>query len=170
MGVDIIVKDAMINDEKITFDQTLSQLDFSITDFRKSGMKWYFYDFNDKFHSDELRSQFVTPVELISGANKIMDDVSEELLMDLNNNPIKAYQELKEILDEKLRILDQIIVKLQYYHERRKIYGAGKYLDKVKQMNYLDSFINIDAVIHYVELAVFFFVCGTNGHSIEWSY
>lgn len=37
MGVDIIVKDAINDNEIITFDQTLSQLGFSITDFRHYG-------------------------------------------------------------------------------------------------------------------------------------
>lgn len=171
MGVDIIVKDAINDNEIITFDQTLSQLGFSITDFRHYGMKWYFYDLNDKYHTDELRIQSVSATDLMIGACEIINDVSKELSMDLPNNPIEAYQQLKEIIDENLETLDQIITKLQSYYECKNVHGAWKYLNKVaKQKDQPDLSYQIETVIRYVELAVFFHVCGSNGHSIEWSY
>jgi len=183
MGVDILVKDIVVpfmtSIYTQTFDESLGLVKYRVTDFRKRGMKWYFFDTKELYHNDYLmgngKSHIVESKNLIIGAKKIIADISLELNLKLPNNPIKARDFLQNFLDNDKSKIESIIDTLKSFCENNDIVAAWDFLSDVNKYGLDGSpehplVRKIVSVMDYAELAVFFYFCGEFGHQIEWSF
>ncbi|XWV24549.1 putative ORFan [Tupanvirus deep ocean] len=179
MGVSVIVNDAIASNEhvveRISFDYTLSKINYDIIDFRHWGMKWFFNDLGNKYHRQFLRETNVTAECLIIGAKAIINDVADNLSMSLPDDPIEARTVLKGILAGNKKKLSSIIEILKKMHDEDEINKAWDFISELtlkkedeNENNLLHE--KIQSLMDHVELAVFFYTAGKNGHGIEWSF
>ncbi|XWV25782.1 endonuclease 2 [Tupanvirus soda lake] len=179
MGVSVTVNNALANSEDIipsvSFNDTLSKVGYDVIDFRNWGMKWYFYDTKNKYHHQYLRENNVSPENLILGAKAIINDVADELEMSLPSDPIEARKILEGFFVDNKEELHCVIKMLQKMYDDNEINKAWNFITELASKN-KDEIENnllyekIKLQMDYVELAVFFYTAGKNGHSIEWGY
>lgn len=133
MGVKIIVNDIITNIDgtlKITtFDQTIENIDYKICDFRKWGMKWFFYEQNNSIcRIYALKDSTTEPLNLIHGSEMMICEISNEIGIELPENPIEARTALLKIIEtSKDKILD-IYNKLQSMLNNDQIDAAWNFI------------------------------------------
>jgi len=88
MGVYLDIRGSIDNNGNvITFKQTLSSLNYSVRNFSGCAIKWYYHDFNDKFHTKLLSpvndNGDIPSINMINWALKILHDIHIHIEIDL---------------------------------------------------------------------------------------
>ncbi len=141
MGVEIYVKkfiDTSNNTtKKVSFDETLEKNNCDIIDFRKWGMKWYFYYNHDiskslDCYDPELLENKVMPEKLVTGSLKMIDGIFKTLGLEPCSEPIKAREIFFDYVLGYVYNLRQIISNLRNLYDNNDFDGAWKLLDRYR--------------------------------------
>lgn len=156
---------------QIIIDSFNNTINHKMIDFQLYEMAWWFYDFNDKYHTDYLRgdvNNIVRPSELICGARKIINDVMVELGLTIHGSPIVIRDHFQSIIDNNKQQLKAIIDNASTMYAIDDITNAWNCLMQSKYDHNLSN--RMRELMKYVELAVFFYTVGIHNHNLKWHY
>ena len=133
---------------------------------------------NLKLSADPIVARKTIKQILLDNKNELENVINQLQNMFICNEFDKAWSFIKEtqckLVDPKTNNeLEQIISDLHKFNKNNDTNKAWSYIANInKHNNYTCNNIiaKIESVMKYVELAVFFYTAGKNGHRIEWSY
>jgi hypothetical protein len=174
MSITIKVIDRVVGEETISFDESFNETYnyVKFTDYRLKSPAWYYMDYSKIFHPDRIRGDIDGVVEdsiLINAGETIIDNVGKEVGLDLSDDPLEARNNIKRYLTDDLTRLRQVIYTLEQYSVREDVSGAWAFLQGAPQ-KFTNGIPNkLRDLLKYVEIAIFFYIVGSCGHSIQWA-
>lgn len=205
MTVTLLVKDAIERKDgvkiPIPYDQTLKNTEHYskyVPQYQGYNLAWYFYDFEKKFHTDDIRGNalgIVDPADVYHASEKITSDVRKEFPDYLPDSPEMLYniffikfkkdkEMVRSIIDKlKLMLTDpnnsqkdkilSVIDVAEALYDKDEISNVWQIL-RENPIDGIDLSIQnphvekMRLLQKYVSLAYFFEYVGRKGHPIQW--